>query len=43
MEQVGIVASLVLSAALGSIAIAGFVAVAMATKRTVVATPSPSN
>jgi len=43
MEQFGIGASLVLSAALGSIGIAAFAAVAMATKRTLVAAPSPSN
>ncbi|WP_424553296.1 arsenite efflux MFS transporter ArsK [Shinella sp.] len=43
MEQFGIGASLVLSAALGSMGIAAFVAVAMATKRTLVATPRPSN
>ena len=45
MEQFGIGASLVLSAALGSIGIAAFVAVAMAmaTKRTLVTSPSPSN
>ena len=42
MEQLGIGASLVLSAALGSIGVAAFVAVAMATKRSLVATPSPS-
>jgi hypothetical protein len=39
----GIGASLVMSAALGPIGIAAFVAVAMATKRTLVASPSPSN
>jgi len=43
MEQFGIGASLILSAALGSVGIAAFGAVAMATKRTLVATPSPSN
>jgi hypothetical protein len=43
MEQFGIGASLVLSAALGSIGIAAFVAVAMATKRSLVTSPSPSN
>lgn len=43
MEQFGIGASLVLSAALGSIGIVAFVAVAMATKRNLVASPSQPN
>ncbi|MGQ3291103.1 MAG: arsenite efflux MFS transporter ArsK, partial [Shinella sp.] len=43
MEQFGIGASLVLSAALGAICILAFIAVAMATKRSLVATPKTSD
>ena len=43
MEQFGIGASLVLSAALGSIGIVAFVAVAMTTKRNLVVSTSLSN
>ena len=43
MERFGIVASLILSAALGAIGIVAFVAVAMTTKRSLVAAPNPSN
>jgi hypothetical protein len=43
MERFGIGTSLVLSAALGSVGIAAFVAAAMATKRTLVASPRLSN
>ncbi|PZP53395.1 MAG: MFS transporter [Agrobacterium fabrum] len=43
MEQFGTSASLILSAVLGALGIAAFVAVAMATKRSLVATPNLSN
>ncbi|MCW5711927.1 arsenite efflux MFS transporter ArsK [Shinella sp.] len=43
MGQFGIGASLVLSAVLGFVGIAAFVAVAMAAKRSLIAAPSPSN
>ncbi len=43
MGQFGIGASLVLSAVLGSVGIAAFVAVGVAAKRSLIATPSPSS